>query len=64
MHSRDHKVVVGVAHKLTSPKNQPQFSQTMMGQVSNKLLDRPKTPSDTAVATEISKKLFNRISTE
>ena len=31
MYSRDHKGV-GVAHKITSPKKQPQFSQTMMRQ--------------------------------
>ena len=31
LYSRDHKGV-GVAHEITSPKNQPQFSQTMMRQ--------------------------------
>ena len=31
LHSRDHKGV-GVAHKITSPKNQPQFSQMTMKQ--------------------------------
>jgi len=36
---------VGTAHKVKSPKNQPQFSQMMMGQVKlspNKLLDQPE----------------------
>jgi len=31
VHSRDDQEV-GVAHKVKSPKNQPQFSQMMMGQ--------------------------------
>ena len=29
LHSRDHKGV-GVAHEMTSPKNQPQYFQMMM----------------------------------
>ena len=40
LYSRDHKKV-GVAHEITSPKNQPQFSQTAMRQywlAFNKLL--------------------------
>jgi len=45
--SRDNQEV-GLAHKVKSPENQPQFSQMTMGQYwlgklsPNKLLDQPK----------------------
>jgi len=42
VHSRDDKEV-GVAHEVKSPENQPEFSETTMGQVKvspNKLSDR------------------------
>jgi len=41
VYSRDDEEV-GVAHEVTSPENQPQFSQMMMGQILltlNKLSD-------------------------
>ena len=47
LYSRDHKGV-GMAHKITSPKNQPKFSLTTMRQYwlcklsLNKLSDQPK----------------------
>ena len=34
VHNRDDQEV-GMAHKVKSPENQPQFSQTTMGQYSN-----------------------------
>ena len=62
LYSRDQKGV-GVTHKITSPKNQPQFSQTMMRQYwfgPNKLSDQPEMPLK--VATEFKKiYLFNGI---
>jgi len=44
VHSRDDQEV-GMAHKVNSPENQPQFSQMMIGQYwlgLNKLPDQPK----------------------
>jgi len=44
VHGRD-KQEVGASHKVKSPKNQPQFSQMMMGQYwlsPNKLSDPPE----------------------
>jgi len=55
VHSRDDQEV-GVAHAVKSPKNQPQFSQTTMGQYwlgetkPKKLSDRPEMLSK--IATE------------
>jgi len=42
VHSRENKEV-GMAHEVKSPKNQPQFSQTTMGQYQ---LGNPKKLSD------------------
>ena len=61
LYSGDHKGV-GVAHEITSPKNQPQFSLTMMRQYwlgKTSLQIDPKCFQ--RVATEFKKKLFNRI---
>jgi len=64
VHSRDNKGV-GVAHKIIPPKNQPQFSQTMMGQywlgkTKPKQAFRATRNAFKKVATEL-KKLSNTI---
>jgi len=58
VHSRDDKEV-GIAHEVKSPKNQPLFSQTTMGQVKlspKKLSDQPEMLLK--VAAEFLKKVY------
>jgi len=67
VHSRDDEGV-GMAHKIKPPKNQPQFSQTMMGQYwldklnPNKLSDQPEILSKSCYG--IFENLFNGVSTD
>ena len=65
VHSRDDEEV-GVAHEVKSPENQPQFSQTMIGQVKlspTKLSDQPEMLLKVAMEF-LKKKLFTEFSTD